>query len=175
MMDMDVGESQPDRRTERAYIGLGSNIGDRERYLQEAVRLLQEHPEVQVTGTSGCYETEPVGYVEQDPFLNMVIRVETTLTAERLFEQMLQAEQMLGRKREIRWGPRTIDLDLLLYGDMVQDRPDLILPHPRMLERAFVLVPLIEVMKPHEPERAMELNRHLERAEGKEGVKLWTN
>ncbi|MFC6232803.1 2-amino-4-hydroxy-6-hydroxymethyldihydropteridine diphosphokinase [Paenibacillus allorhizosphaerae] len=171
---MDVGESQSGRQTERAYIGLGSNIGDREHYLHEAARLLEEHPEVRVTGKSGWYETDPVGFVEQDPFLNMVIRVETTLTAERLFERMLQVEQLLGRKREIRWGPRTIDLDLLLYGDVVQDRPDLILPHPRMLERAFVLVPLIEVMQPHEPERVVQLNRQLERVEGKEGVRLWT-
>lgn len=171
---MGVGEAQPDRRTERAYIGLGSNIGDRERYLQEAVRLLQEHPEVRVMGKSGLYETDPVGFVEQDPFLNTVVQVNTTLSAECLLELMQQAEQALGRKREIRWGPRTIDLDLLLFGDLAQDRPDLILPHPRMLERAFVLVPLIEVMKPHEPEKAAELTRQLERVEGKEGVRLWT-
>ncbi|WP_261381648.1 2-amino-4-hydroxy-6-hydroxymethyldihydropteridine diphosphokinase [Paenibacillus cremeus] len=158
---------------ERAYLGLGSNMGDRERYLQEALRLLQEHPDVWITEQSGIYETDPVGFVDQDPFLNKVVQVGTTLSAEQLFQRMLEVEQALGRKREVRWGPRTIDLDMLLFGDLLQDRPDLILPHPRMMERAFVLVPLIEIMRSCDPFQAEQLSRQLERVEGKEGVTLW--
>jgi 2-amino-4-hydroxy-6-hydroxymethyldihydropteridine diphosphokinase len=168
---MDVkGVEQPEHI---AYIGLGSNIEDREHYLQEAVRELQEHPEVRVTGQSSMYETDPVGFTEQDPFLNMVIEVRTSLQASSLFERMQAAELGLGRKREIRWGPRTIDLDLLLFDEWTQSDPELMLPHPRMLERAFVLVPLYEVMQRSAPEQAARLYSHLERVEGKEGVRLW--
>lgn len=168
---MDVkGVEQPEHI---AYIGLGSNIDDRERYLMEAVRQLQEHPGVRVTGQSSLYETDPVGFTEQDPFLNMVIEISTSLHASSLFERMQAAELSLGRKREIRWGPRTIDLDLLLFDESMQNDPDLILPHPRMLERAFVLVPLLEVMQRSAPEQAALLYPHLERVEGKEGVRLW--
>ncbi|MCZ8517600.1 2-amino-4-hydroxy-6-hydroxymethyldihydropteridine diphosphokinase [Paenibacillus filicis] len=156
-----------------AYVGLGSNLGDRERYLDEAVMLLEQHHGVRVTGKSSIYETDPVGFVDQGPFLNRVIEVETALSPEALFEVMLAAEQSLGRKREVRWGPRTIDLDMLLFDEREQDRPDLILPHPRMLERAFVLVPLIEVMSGRQPGKAEALKRQLDRAEGKEGVTLW--
>ncbi|WP_372516681.1 2-amino-4-hydroxy-6-hydroxymethyldihydropteridine diphosphokinase [Paenibacillus silviterrae] len=156
-----------------AYIGLGSNMEDRERYLREAMRRLEDHPAIRITGQSGIYETDPVGYTEQDPFLNMVIEIRTSLTAQALFGRMVDTEQALGRQRDIRWGPRTIDLDLLLFDDCSQDDPALILPHPRMLERAFVLVPLLEVMQKSAPEQAARLNLYLERAEGKEGVKLW--
>lgn len=156
-----------------AYIGLGSNMGDRERFLRDAVRLLEESPEVHVTGESGLYETDPVGYVDQALFLNWVVEVSTTLDPERLFERMLDIELRLNRKRDIRWGPRTIDLDLLLFGERSQDRPDLILPHPRMMERAFVLVPLVEVMSLRDPVRAQQWSKQLDRMEGKEGVRLW--
>ncbi|GCL74528.1 2-amino-4-hydroxy-6-hydroxymethyldihydropteridine diphosphokinase [Paenibacillus naphthalenovorans] len=156
-----------------AYIGLGSNMGDRERFLREAVRLLQDTPGVQVTGESGLYETDPVGYVDQALFLNQVVEISTTLEPQPLFERMLDIELQLHRKRDIRWGPRTIDLDLLLFGDRSQDCPDLILPHPRMMERAFVLVPLVEVMSLRDPVRAEQWTRRLDRMEGKEGVRLW--
>ncbi|UUZ82155.1 2-amino-4-hydroxy-6-hydroxymethyldihydropteridine diphosphokinase [Paenibacillus sp. P26] len=171
MKSADEGNGIPG---ELAYVGLGSNLGDRERYLMDAIRLLEEHPGIRIERKSSLYETDPVGFVDQDPFLNMIVEIRTTLTAEGLFGRMLAAEQALGRKREIRWGPRTIDLDLLLFGELQQDRPELILPHPRMLERAFVLVPLIEVLAASHPERAESLKGHLEQAEGKEGVRLWT-
>lgn len=158
-----------------AYIGLGTNLGDREGYLRQALSLLQEHPGVCVTALSGVYETDPVGMVEQGPFLNMVAEVGTALSADRLLRVMQEVELALGRKRDIRWGPRTIDLDLLLFDDVTQDEPELVLPHPRMMERAFVLVPLIEVMSSARPERAEALLRQLKRVDGKEGVRLWTN
>lgn len=156
-----------------AYVALGSNIGDRERFLFDAIRQLDDHEAIQVSAQSSIYETEPVGYTDQGSFLNMAIEVETTLSAEALFEVMVQIEQRLGRTREIRFGPRTIDLDMLLYEDLRQDDPNLILPHPRMLERAFVLVPLTEVMQGRRIQQAAELAAHLEKLEGKEGVILW--
>jgi 2-amino-4-hydroxy-6-hydroxymethyldihydropteridine diphosphokinase len=156
-----------------AYIALGSNMGDRERFLLSAIQQLDEHQEIRVTGRSGIYETEPVGVVDQDAFLNMAIEVETTLDARQLFSIMLDIESGLGRTRELRWGPRTIDLDLLLYHDLKQDDPELILPHPRMKERAFVLVPLVEIMKKHQVRQADQWSSQLERLNGKEGIKKW--
>ncbi|MEK8132987.1 2-amino-4-hydroxy-6-hydroxymethyldihydropteridine diphosphokinase [Paenibacillus filicis] len=156
-----------------AYIGLGSNIGDRSNYLSEAIRLLAEEESIELASRSGIYETEPVGYVDQDAFLNMVVAVTTSLSSSELLERMQRVEQRLGRKREIHWGPRTIDLDLLLFGDVHQDAPDLILPHPRMMERAFVLVPLIDAMEKLEAARARTYREQLERVEGKEGVIVW--
>ncbi|WP_179223930.1 2-amino-4-hydroxy-6-hydroxymethyldihydropteridine diphosphokinase [Paenibacillus tyrfis] len=170
---MNDGDMQPAEACERAYIGLGSNIGDRERFMTEAVRLLQEHLLIRVTGQSSLYETDPVGNTDQAPFLNMAIEVTTTLSPEQLLEQLMDTEQQLGRVRDIRWGPRTIDLDMLMYGDVRRQLPELTLPHPRMHERAFVLIPLIEVLELHHQPQAAPLRAFLERAEGKEGVTLW--
>ncbi|MCZ8523673.1 MULTISPECIES: 2-amino-4-hydroxy-6-hydroxymethyldihydropteridine diphosphokinase [Paenibacillus] len=173
MMNEEKADIHPREDQAVAYIGLGSNLGDREQYLREALRMLEGHPEIRILGWSSFYETEPVGYVDQSPFLNMVAALGTTLSPDDLFAQMLGAEQHLGRKREVRWGPRTIDLDLLLYGSRIQEDPRLILPHPRMLERAFVLVPLIEVMQLQDPQQAGQLEDQLQRLSGKEGVTLW--
>lgn len=156
-----------------AYLALGSNMGDRERYLQDAIQCLDNHEHIYVSGRSRIYETEPVGYVDQDAFLNMVIEVETRLSAQELFAVMLSIENKLGRIREIRFGPRTIDLDLLLYDDLRQEDPQLILPHPRMTERAFVLVPLVEVMQQRHSRQAGEWAGQLDQVEGKEGVRIW--
>lgn len=148
-------------------------MGNREAWLAGAVGLLDGHPEVRLAASSAIYETEPVGYVDQPVFLNMALRIETRLPPERLLAFMMEVEQQLERKREIRWGPRTIDLDMLLYGDCRMDSPALTLPHPRMLERAFVLVPLQDVLLP-EPRLQAELIREtLDTLEGKEGVKRW--
>lgn len=129
----------------KAYIGLGTNLGDRENHLTEAIQLLQQPKSIWITNSSNIYETDPVGYTDQGAFLNMVVEVTTTLSPHALFEQMMHVEQELGRKRDIRWGPRTIDLDLLLFGDLQINDEQLIVPHPRMHERAFVLVPLKDV------------------------------
>nr|WP_177238094.1 2-amino-4-hydroxy-6-hydroxymethyldihydropteridine diphosphokinase [Paenibacillus sp. 1_12] len=158
-----------------AYLALGSNIGDRERYLLDAIKCLDNHEHIYVSGRSHIYETDPVGYVDQDAFLNMVIEVETLLSAQELFAVMLSVENKLGRIREIRFGPRTIDLDLLLYDELRQEDPQLILPHPRMAERAFVLVPLVEVMQQRHSKQAGVWSEHLDQAEGKEGVRVWNH
>jgi 2-amino-4-hydroxy-6-hydroxymethyldihydropteridine diphosphokinase len=156
---------------ELVYIGLGSNIEDREYHLTEAIRLLQEHPDIHIRRCSSIYETDPVGYIEQAAFLNMVIKVETGLAPAELFSYMLAVEQQLGRVRDIRFGPRTIDLDLLLFGQQQLTQPELLVPHPRMAERAFVLVPLLEIA---DEESIPDMLRHNEvLLAGKEGVRPW--
>jgi 2-amino-4-hydroxy-6-hydroxymethyldihydropteridine diphosphokinase len=130
----------------RAFVGLGSNLGDRERTLRAALDLLGRRPGVRVRRVSGFRETAPVGYVDQPDFLNAAAEVETTLGARELLDQLLGVERSLGRSREgPRFGPRTIDLDLLLYGDAVVDEAGLTVPHPRLHERRFALEPLAEL------------------------------
>ena len=131
-----------------AYIALGSNVGQREQTLMEAVQSLGTHGEIAVAGLSQWLRTEPVGGPEDQPwYLNGVVRIETTLMAESLLDVMQEIETDLGRdrRREVRWGPRTCDLDLLLFGDDIIDTPDLIVPHPRLAERRFVLEPLAQL------------------------------
>ncbi|MEN1966437.1 2-amino-4-hydroxy-6-hydroxymethyldihydropteridine diphosphokinase [Lentibacillus sp. N15] len=129
----------------KAYIALGSNIEPRDHYLTEAITLLKKEELVTVKRQSSVYETKPVGYTEQADFLNMVIQADTTLSATALLDVCQSIEQKLGRKREIRFGPRTVDLDILLYDDEQIESERLIIPHPRMHERAFVLIPLAEI------------------------------
>jgi 2-amino-4-hydroxy-6-hydroxymethyldihydropteridine diphosphokinase len=129
-----------------SYVGLGSNLGDREGFLRRALELLRAEPEIDVTAVSSVRETDPVGLADQPRFLNAVARVETDLAPRELLDRMLAAERELGRRRDgARFGPRTIDLDLLLYGDAEIDEPGLIVPHPRLTERRFVLEPLHEL------------------------------
>lgn len=128
-----------------AYIALGSNIGKKETYLKEAVKKLYEHPDVQVEAISSIYETTPVGYENQDDFLNMAVKISTSLRPEELLALTQKIEQELGRTREVRWGPRTADLDILLYNRENIETEQLVIPHPRMYERLFVLVPMSEI------------------------------
>jgi 2-amino-4-hydroxy-6-hydroxymethyldihydropteridine diphosphokinase len=127
-----------------AYVGLGSNLGDRDANLRAALERLAALGEARV---STIRETDPVGVTEQPKFLNAVAELETALPARELLDHLLEIERDLGRDRtkEERWGPRTIDLDLLLYGDDVIDEPGLTVPHPRLAERHFVLEPLYEL------------------------------
>ena len=128
-----------------AYVGVGSNLGDRLENLRAAVRDLAGTPDVRVVRSSSVYETSPVGGPEQGDFLNAVVEISTELEPHALLEALQRIENELGRIRAERFGPRTIDLDLLLYGDREIDDPDLTVPHPRMRERAFVVVPLMEL------------------------------
>ena len=131
----------------RAYVALGSNLGDRERTLRDAVDALAAEDGVEVVAVSRLVETEPVGFVDQPRFLNGVAALETDRPAGALLELLLDVERRFGRVREgvPAQGPRTLDLDLLLYGDAAIDEPGLQVPHPRMHERAFVLEPLAEL------------------------------
>jgi 2-amino-4-hydroxy-6-hydroxymethyldihydropteridine diphosphokinase len=128
-----------------AFVGIGSNLGDREENLRRAVELLSAEEGIELIAVSEVRETEPVGPVEQDPFLNGAVRIETDLAPRELLERLLAVEQRLGRVREQRWGPRLIDLDLLLYDDLYVDEPGLTVPHPRLHERHFALEPLADL------------------------------
>jgi 2-amino-4-hydroxy-6-hydroxymethyldihydropteridine diphosphokinase len=129
----------------RAFVGLGANIGDPRRQLEAAIEQLKNLPGTDLVQISGFYRSAPLGYVDQPDFLNAVARLDTTLPAERLLEHLQKMERQQGRERPFPNAPRTLDLDLLLYGDRVLDSPRLTLPHPRMHERAFVLQPLLEL------------------------------
>ena len=126
------------------YIALGSNIGDRAHHLREAVHLLDRFA-VRVKKVSSLYETEPVGYLDQPWFLNAALVAATELSPQQLLANLLHIESHMGSKKPFRNGPRLIDLDILLYDDAVIDEPDLQVPHPRMLQRNFVLAPLAEI------------------------------
>ena len=128
-----------------AYIGLGSNIGDRAENLKRAIDFLKAKEGLEVKKGSSYYETEPVGFKEQGWFLNAVAEVETSLSPEGILRVCQEIEDEMGRKRGVRGGPRIIDLDILLYGDSIVDREDLKIPHPLMHNRKFVLVPLVEI------------------------------
>ncbi len=129
----------------RAYVGLGANLGSREETLREAIVILDRAPGVDVLAVSELRETEPVGPIEQPSFLNGAVELETTLAARELLDLLLDAERALGRIRGERWGPRVVDLDLLVFGDEAIDEPGLEVPHPRLAERTFALEPLAEL------------------------------
>jgi len=125
------------------YIALGTNLGDRLANLHAAIESMP--PEIHVLAESHVYETPPWGYEDQPAFLNMVLKTETDLVPEALLKYLKQLEVELGRKQNFRWGPRLIDLDILFYDDLVLDSPSLVIPHMRLHERAFVLVPLMDI------------------------------
>ena len=127
------------------YIGFGSNIDDRFNYITQALRLLLEPDSVSLIQISSLYETEPVGYEEQNWFLNGVIAVETCLLAHQLLRLLKAIEGLVGRRNRGRWAPREIDLDLLIYDQCCINTPDLTVPHPEMHQRSFVLVPFVEI------------------------------
>lgn len=161
-------------RTAEAYIAMGSNMGERDKLLMEAIERIHSHPDIRVLRVSGIYETEPVGYTDQPSFLNMVIAVSTTLEPLDLLREQLEQERRLGRIRHERWGPRTIDLDLLLYDNVRMDQEELTLPHPRMMERAFVLVPLHDVIDHSHPlHEGVQAASQAALRGGKEGITLW--
>lgn len=130
----------------RAWIGIGSNVGDRIDFCRRAVALLAERKGIDVVSVSSLYETSPLGGPPQRSFINLVVSIDTDLDARALLEFCQALESEVGRaESEIRWGPRVIDLDILAYGDTKISEPDLEIPHPRMNERRFVLVPLLEI------------------------------
>lgn len=130
---------------EVSYVGLGSNVDDRLGFLAAGARALASDSRVVVVNSSSVYESAPIGYLYQGDFLNAVLRLRTTRSAASLFKLLMGIEDRHGRQRTIHWGPRTLDLDLLLFGSRVIDMPALRVPHPHMIVRHFVLQPLLEL------------------------------
>lgn len=127
------------------YLSLGSNLGDRLHYMRKAVELIDHHLKMFVIKQSSFYETVPVGYEKQDKFINMCLEIQTSLSPIQLLKELQKIEFELKRKRLVRWGPRTIDIDILLYEDVSIEQVILTIPHPRMTQRQFVLIPLREL------------------------------
>ncbi|MGA8261089.1 MAG: 2-amino-4-hydroxy-6-hydroxymethyldihydropteridine diphosphokinase [Arenicellales bacterium] len=128
-----------------AYVGLGSNLGDGPATLRTAIAAIDLLPRTRVARRSSFYRSPPMGVVSQPWFINAVVQVRTRLTAPELLAELQKIERRCGRVRKLRWGPRTLDLDILLYGDSVTSRPELTIPHPGVSSRAFVLYPLLEI------------------------------
>jgi 2-amino-4-hydroxy-6-hydroxymethyldihydropteridine diphosphokinase len=131
----------------KAFLGLGGNVGDSRATLNRAVAMLNDGHDLKLLARSADYQTPPWGVENQAPFVNLCLAVETTLTPHQLLQRVHEVERELGRNRtaETRWGPRTCDIDILSYDDTALNEPDLTLPHPRMFERGFVLMPLAEI------------------------------
>ena len=131
----------------RAYLSIGTNLGNRKNNIETAITLLKALPDTSVVKVSKIYETEPWGYTNQDKFLNVCVLIETGLNPKELLYKCQDIENELKRVRDVRWGPRTIDVDILLYDDIISEDESLIIPHPRIHERAFVLIPLRDLDK----------------------------
>ncbi|MBI5837287.1 MAG: 2-amino-4-hydroxy-6-hydroxymethyldihydropteridine diphosphokinase [Candidatus Eisenbacteria bacterium] len=161
-----------------AYVGIGSNVGEREATIRKAVDHLAELPRTKLVRLSSLYDSDPVGVLDQPPFLNAVAALETDLDPHRLLWNLNLVESRLGRVRAERWGPRTLDLDILFYGNMVMDEPGLTLPHPEIENRAFVLIPLNELdpFLPH-PRTGVVVSEMLKRLKSHPAVRrrgrLW--
>ncbi|MFX3619025.1 MAG: 2-amino-4-hydroxy-6-hydroxymethyldihydropteridine diphosphokinase [Sporolactobacillus sp.] len=163
-----------ERKRSSVYLGLGSNIGDRALFLRQALERLSQCEGIRAAECSSIYETEPYGPVSQNKFLNMAVRLDTLLPPAALLNVLQQIEQDLRRKREIHWGPRTIDLDILVYGREVISTEKIALPHPEISRRAFVLKPMAEIA-PHlvVPGINQSIIELWQMVEEKEGVHLW--
>ena len=131
----------------KAYLGLGTNMGDKQAYLKEACKIISDNPNINIVKISKIYKTKAWGYTNQDDFLNICIEVDTNLSPEELLEVCHEVENKLNRVRVIRWGPRTIDVDILFFNNIISTDENLTLPHPRIKERAFVLIPLMDLNK----------------------------
>lgn len=154
----------------KVFIALGSNIGNREKYLSDAVEYISQMPDTKVIRISNIYETEPVGNIEQGRFLNMAACIVTGLGPLELLQKLQYIENALGRERTVHWGPRTIDLDILLFGDLNLKLSQLTIPHPRMFKRAFVLIPLEEILGSKDI-MGMNVNELVSKCSDKDGVK----
>ncbi|PYZ91575.1 2-amino-4-hydroxy-6-hydroxymethyldihydropteridine diphosphokinase [Salipaludibacillus keqinensis] len=158
-----------------SYIALGSNQGARDQYLADAITKLDEEPAISILSLSSIYETAPVGVTDQPSFLNMVVKVNTTLTPIELLETTQRIEQEGGRERNEKWGPRTIDIDILLFNDENILLESLRIPHPRMLERGFVLIPLKEIDPHLRLNDGRSIDEYIDQLTDKEGVRKWKN
>lgn len=134
--------------THTAYIAMGSNLGNRIQNCKQALEKIRTHPHLKITKISPWIETEPLGYKNQNKFINGAIKIETPLPPQKLLKTLLDIEKELGRTRSLKWGPRIIDLDILLYDDVSLNMPNLIIPHPEMKRRGFIKTLLLK-LNPH--------------------------
>ncbi|WP_068986613.1 MULTISPECIES: 2-amino-4-hydroxy-6-hydroxymethyldihydropteridine diphosphokinase [Lysinibacillus] len=156
------------------YLSIGTNMGDRFENLQLAVKLLMDKAEIDVVHTSSVYETAAVGYTNQADFLNIAVHIKTSYSSSEMLKICQWVENELGRVREFRWGPRIIDLDILLFNHENIETESLVVPHPRMYERAFVLVPLIEIAPIPVGKQLQKAHDIMQQVDcEKEGVTLW--
>jgi 2-amino-4-hydroxy-6-hydroxymethyldihydropteridine diphosphokinase len=156
------------------YLGIGSNLGCREENLRRALALLERSGDVSIVRQSQFYETPPWGDADQDTFLNAVIEITTQLSAAELLALAKGVEREMGRRESRRWGPRLIDIDILLYGDLITATPELVIPHGRLRERAFALVPLVELAPSlRDPITGILYKDYLESLPEKNAIKVW--
>ncbi|OIJ20495.1 2-amino-4-hydroxy-6-hydroxymethyldihydropteridine diphosphokinase [Anaerobacillus alkalidiazotrophicus] len=156
------------------YLSIGSNMGDRLSFLKYAAKSMKEDVNISITRYSSIYETAPIGYTDQDNFLNMVIELKTSYSPLQLLSRTQKIQDNAGREYNIRWGPRTLDLDILLYNQENIKMEQLIVPHPRMFERSFVIIPLREVNPVlYFPSIEKSIDAVYEELRDKEGVYLW--
>ncbi|MFC4767865.1 2-amino-4-hydroxy-6-hydroxymethyldihydropteridine diphosphokinase [Effusibacillus consociatus] len=168
-----MADGKPVPGENEIYLALGTNLGDRYRYLAAAIDSLQRRG-ISVLDESPIYETEAVGDVDQPDFLNMVVQVSTHLSPNALLAEILAIEKEHGRVRDKKWGPRTLDLDILFYGKLIIEDPDLVVPHPLIHQRAFVLLPLRDLVPGFvHPVLGLTIEELAERVPGKEGVRRW--
>ncbi len=156
----------------KVYLALGSNLGERENNLRTAVQYISDIGGLNTERLSHVYETEPVGYLEQDRFLNMVMAATTDIEPLELLGKLQGVEDRMGRTREIHWGPRTMDIDMLIYGDKKINLPCLKIPHPQMLKRAFVLIPFRDIYDCPRIYGA-DINKLIDGCGDRDGVKLY--
>ena len=142
---LDYVAVEMEKRWHKVFLAVGSNMGDKEKNIKNAMKILDKNEEVKIKKVSTLIETDPVGYLDQDKFLNGAIEIETIFSPKELMRELLRIEEVLKRKRVIKDGPRTIDLDILLYDNLISDDEFVTLPHPRMEERSFVITPLNEI------------------------------
>lgn len=133
------------REWHSAFIALGSNLGDKKENINRAIGYIKDSIDCKVFSVSEFIETKPVGYLDQDNFINGALEIETLLTPEELMDRLMEIEELLKRERKVKWGPRTIDLDILFYDNIISYKEKIILPHPRINERAFVLKPMCDI------------------------------
>ncbi|MFJ7370940.1 2-amino-4-hydroxy-6-hydroxymethyldihydropteridine diphosphokinase [Lysinibacillus sp. NPDC098008] len=156
------------------YLSIGTNMGDRYDNLQQAIALLKQEKAIELVRISSVYETAAVGYTDQANFLNIAVHLKTNKSSAEMLQLCQSIEQELGRVREFRWGPRIIDLDILLYNHENIETESLIVPHPRMYERAFVLVPLVEITPTPLGKQLQQAHHELQQLDcEREGVALW--
>jgi len=160
----------------KAYLGLGSNIEPRLEFLVTAAKEINMNKQIEIKKESSVYLTKPYGCLKQKDFLNAVLSIETYLKPERLLNVLLNIEKNIGRKRNIEWGPRKIDIDILFYNNIIYRSPDLIIPHPEVEKRAFVIIPLLEISEEELYLKGKKLTYWLDQLEyKKEDVKKYSH